>query len=49
MPRHPSVFERDEFSVEIRGEAITEVTVRKEVRRYLELRQQAKRSSDALK
>jgi hypothetical protein len=48
VPGHPSMFERDEFSVEIRGEAITEVTVWKEARRYLEFRQQTERSADRL-
>jgi len=40
------MFECDEFSVEIRGEAITKMAIRKKVRRYLKFRQQAKRSSD---
>jgi hypothetical protein len=39
---------RDKLSVEIGGEAIAEVPVRKQIRGYLEFRQQAKRTPDPL-
>jgi hypothetical protein len=48
VPGHPSMFECDKFSVEIRGGAVAEVTVRKKTRRYLEFRQQTERSAGPL-